>query len=267
MIRVTALAVYPVKSLPGIARLAATVGPLGLEGDRRYMLVDPSGRFVTLREHPELAQLRLTEQPDHWSVTAPDGSHVALPRKPSPTDPRAVTVWRDTVAGCWPVDASIDQFFSAYLGQPRHLVYMPDDAVRPVDPNYAPGHRVSFADGYPLLITSTASLDDLNQRLDVPVPMDAFRPNVVVSGAEAWAEDQWAAGQIGPVRFLGPKRCSRCVIITQDPRTGEARTDGEPLRTLSTFRRFEGKVCFGHNLVATTVGTIECGMPWVSLQP
>jgi hypothetical protein len=151
-------------------------------------------------------------------------------------------------------------WFSRYLGFDCRLVYMDEAAHRPVDPQYAPeGREVSFADGYPLLLTAEASLADLNARLDAPVPMNRFRPNLVVAGGMAFAEDGWSRVRIGAVPFQVVKPCARCVVTTIDPQT--AAQGKEPLRTLSRFRRRQGKVFFGENLIPEQPGIVRVGDP------
>jgi uncharacterized protein YcbX len=142
------------------------------------------------------------------------------------------------------------------------LLYMPDSERRAVNPNRArPGDIVSFADAYPLLLISEASLAALNQRLDAPVEMRRFRPNLVISGCEPYAEDGFSALSIGPLTFRGVKRCERCVVTTVDPATAEQ--GKEPLRTLARYRQSEGKVWFGMNLIHDGPGTLRLGDPVV----
>lgn len=254
-----ALFIYPVKGLRGIAVTEAVVEPWGLQGDRRWMVVDGAGRYLTQRDLPGMA--RIAAVPDGGGITlSADGMaplHVPLPRAPV-----TVVVWRDQVQAR---EAGPDAaaWLSRALGQPCRLVHMGDPATaRPVDPGYArPGDRVSFADGFPVLAVNAASLDDLNARLAQPVPMDRFRTNLVVSGTSAWAEDSWTTLHVGPVRFRGPKTCARCVVVTTDQATGARPRDREPLRTLTAFRRGgDGRVIFGMNLIPDGTGRISIGM-------
>ena len=254
-----ALFIYPVKGLRGIAVQEAVVEPWGLQGDRRWMVVDSGGRYLTQRDLPGMA--RIAAVPDAGGITlSADGMaplHVPVPRAPV-----EVLVWRDQVQA---QEAGPDAaaWLSRALGHPCRLVHMGDPAAaRGVDPRYAqPEDRVSFADGFPVLAVNAASLDDLNTRLVQPVPMDRFRTNLVVSGAPAWAEDGWASLHVGPVPFRGPKTCGRCVVITTDQATGTRPRDREPLRTLTAFRRGgDGRVIFGMNLIPDSIGRITVGM-------
>lgn len=252
------IAIYPVKGLRGIAVTEAIVEPWGLQGDRRWMVVDAANRYLTQRDVPGMA--RLSAVPDAAGLILSGPGLAPLP-VPVPHGPVVVQVWRDHVPAhdAGPAAAS---WLSAALGRPCRLVHMADPAARPVDPAYArPADRVSFADGFPLLVTNAASLADLNSRLPQPVPADRFRTNLQVSGAPAWAEDAWASLAIGPLRFRGPKTCARCVVVTTDQATGERPRDREPLRTLSTFRRdATGRVVFGMNLIPDSTGRIAVGM-------
>jgi len=258
-VHVASVTCYPVKSLGGRAIAAATVGARGLEGDRRWMLVDDRNRFVTRRELPAMAQLFAEPVAGGLRIRGPGGScDAAVPPADAPTI--ASAVWRDPVrvqAGA----AAADAFLSAALGRSVRLVYQPDADHRPVDPAFGrPGEHVSLADGYPLLVTGTGSLAALNARLDVPVPMRRFRPNLVVEGADAWAEDRWVRLRVGEVELRLVRPCSRCVVVTQQPDTGERREGDEPLATLRAMGRLRpGGIMFGQNAVATRFGTVAVG--------
>jgi uncharacterized protein YcbX len=257
-VRVTALYVYPVKSCAGTALEVAQIGPRGILHDREFLVTDPDGSFLTQRELPRLAQVRPTITEDCLAFAAPGMTDLAI----VPTDlgpRREVVVWRDTVTA---VDqgGEVADWLSAFLETRVRLVRMPADSVRRVDPVYAPRptDQVGFADGYPLLLISEESLDDLNARLDQPLPMNRFRPNVVVRGAGApYAEDTWAELCIGEVRFNGVKTCARCAVTTTDQVTAERRL--EPLATLSRYRRIERGALFGQNLVHAAPGRIAVG--------
>lgn len=254
-----AISIYPVKGLRGIAVQEATVEPWGLQGDRRWMVVDSGGRYLTQRDLPGMARVAAVPDPGGITLSA-DGMaplHIPVPRAPV-----EVLVWRDQVAA---QEAGPDSaaWLSRALGHPCRLVHMGDPAAaRGVDPRYArPEDRVSFADGFPVLAVNAASLDDLNAHLAQPVPMDRFRTNLVVSGAPAWVEDGWASLHVGPVPFRGPKTCGRCVVVTTDQATGARPRDREPLRTLAAFRRGgDGRVIFGMNLIPDGTGRIAVGM-------
>ena len=230
----------------------------GLAHDRRWLIVEPSGQFLTQRTQPTLALVRP-------QVLVDGGLRLSAPGQPDlvvaqPTDtalPRRVQVWSDTVDAV-EADAEAHAWFSAYLHLDVQLVYMPAERIRPADPAYGnPGDHVSFADGYPILITTEASLADLNRRLETPVPMNRFRPNIVVNGTEPFAEDQWKHIQIGELPMRSVKSCARCVVTTTDQQT--AARGKEPLRTLATFRKWDGGVYFGQNLIPDTTGIIRVG--------
>jgi len=194
-------------------------------------------------------------------LRAPGTADLELPLEPPPGADVTVTVWAGETRGR-PVSAGADRWVSAFLGIECRVVYMPDDVVRPVRPDYASdGERTSFTDGFPFLLISEASLDDLNQRLAAPVPMNRFRPSLVVAGAEPFAEDRWRRIRIGPVGFRVAKPCPRCVMTTVDQALGRSPST-EPLRTLATFRRnADGQVDFGQNLLHAGTGRLEVGMP------
>lgn len=246
--------VYPIKSLRGVDVTAARVLPAGLEHDRRWMLVDEDGRFVSQREEPGLARLGMELADEGYRVTGVDAS-LLVP--PSHEGPRVrVRVW-DSELEAVPYEPGAP-FFSQQLGRPLRLVHLPDDVVRPVGEHARPTDRVSFADAYPYLLIGQASLDLLNTRLPgPPLPMTRFRPSFVVTGSEPHAEDGWTRLQIGDVPFLGVKRCDRCVMTTVDPVTGDKGL--EPLRTLAGYRREDGKIWFGMNLVPDARGQVRVG--------
>jgi uncharacterized protein YcbX len=259
LIRVAQLFVYPVKSCAGIEIESATVTATGFELDRRWMVVGDDGNFVSQREHPSLALVKVREAGDRLVLTAPDlpDLEVTLANPLGPT--RRVQVWDDE---CPAVSEGTDaaRWFSRHLGFPARLVRMADDDARPLGSSSAqPGDRVSFADGFPFLLISVASLDGLNRRLPIPVGMDRFRPNIVVDGCEAHAEDGWSRARIGEVAFRFAKPCARCVVTTIDQATCER--GREPLRTLSTYRTEDGQVLFGQNLVHDGRGVVRVGDP------
>lgn len=246
--------VHPIKSLRGVAVAAARVLPAGLEHDRRWMLVDERGRFVSQREDARLARFDVALVDGGYRVTL-DGDALVVPS--AHAGPRApVTVWSAEVEAA--VYEPGGAFFSERLGRPLRLVHLPDDVVRAVGQPAQPEDRVSFADGYPYLLIGQASLDGLNARFPgPPLPMTRFRPNFVVRGSEPHAEDGWARLRIGEVGFRGVVRCDRCVMTTIDPATGDR--GPEPLRTLASYRRESGKVWFGMNLVADAEGWAHVG--------
>lgn len=252
-----AMHVYPIKSCAGIGVEAWPLDGFGLRYDRRWMIVTPKGQFLTQRELPALARVRVRIAPPHLRVTAPGQDELVLALEPLGGRPIATQVWEDPLRVVAP-DHKADDWFSSYLGHEVLLAYMPDSVVRPVDAHYAPdGGRASFADGFPFLLVGEASLADLNGRLAAPVPMNRFRPNLVVSGSAPFAEDGWRHITIGGVPMQVVKPCARCVVTTTDQETLER--GHEPLRTLATFRRQENKVMFGQNVVHYGVGMLRVG--------
>lgn len=251
------LYVYPIKSCGGIAVDEWEVDERGLRLDRRWMLVDDAGTFLSQREIPRMALIRVRIESGGLVVDAPGMTSLDLPFDPPDGEPVLARVWDDLVEGQTVDD---DHWFSDFLEVGCRLVYLPDESVRQVDPAYAePGDRVGLADGFPFLLTSEASLADLNARLEQPLPMNRFRPNLVVRGCEPFAEDGWRGVRIAQVTFRVVKPCARCTITTVDQ---ESATKGkEPLRTLARFRRAGNKVLFGQNLIHDKTGTLRVGDP------
>jgi len=258
-VTLSGLFVYPVKGARGIALDAAQIEPRGIAGDRRYMIVDTDGVFVTQREEGRLAQLTPSFDADGALRLAMDGvGEVRAPHQPAQAL-RSVRVWSDHV-DARDLGPEPARFLSEALGRPLSLVYMEDAYVRAVQPAYAePGDRVGFADAFPFLLTGEASLADLNAKLGSdPVPMARFRPNLVVTGGAAFAEDGWSRIALGGLPFEVRKPCTRCVVITRDQRTGES-VGKEPLRTLSRYRTWQNKPIFGQNLLVRGSGTLRLG--------
>jgi len=257
--RIESVSIYPIKSCGGVRLQEGEIVSGGLRGDRRFMLVTASGEFVTARSHPRLLQIDVALDGGTLRVAAdgqPDLQLRAEPDESEWAEPVRSTVWRDTLVAREIPEGSA--WFSQTLAEPLRLVYQPDSELRQVNLQRArAGDRVSLADGYPLLLTTMASLDDLNSRLEEPVPMSRFRPNVVISGVPAFAEDTWAELVLGEVPFRAPKLCDRCVMTTVNAKTGEA--SKEPLRTLAKYRRWQRAVWFGANLVPDALGSIRVG--------
>ncbi len=256
MPHVASLAVYPVKSCRGTWLDRARLGDRGLEHDREWMVVDGEGRFLSQRSRPGLARVEAAVAGDRLALSAAGHGRVEVALgHDGPA--RRVAVWRDEVVAV-SAGAAAAAWLTELLGVPCELVRMPAATGRPVEPErIGPGHRVGFADAYPLLLLSEASLEDLNRRLERPVPMDRFRPNIVVGGCEPYAEDGWASISVAGIELMVAKPCARCVVVTTDQATGE-RAD-EPLRTLATYRRGAGGVLFGQNLVHLGRGEIAVG--------
>ncbi|MEU2158788.1 MOSC N-terminal beta barrel domain-containing protein [Streptomyces sp. NPDC019396] len=259
--------VHPVKSLAGFAPDTAVVEPWGLAGDRRWMVVDATGRAVTQRQHARLALASAVPGHDGGILVTAPGQAPLTVTVPEPEGTVVVEIFGEKVEAV-PAGAASDDWFSAYVGAPVRLVHLDDPAHRrPVAPDYArPGETVSFADGFPLLVATRASLDALNSLIEQgdnpgegPLPMNRFRPNLVVDGGDPWAEDQWRHVQVGEVRFRVSKPCGRCVVTTTDQST--AARGREPLRTLARHRRFGDRLVFGQNLVPETSGSVRVGDP------
>ena len=244
----TEIWIYPVKSLGGIRVSAATVMEKGLAFDRRWMLVDGNNGFMTQREYPALALFKIRQTDNGFMITH-GGDSADLPFKTEQDSAIIDTeVWGSPVK-TMEVSARLSQWFSQRLGSMCKLVAFPEENSRPVDPAFAIGNaQVSLADGYPLLIIGQSSLDDLNGRLEMALPMNRFRPNLVFSGGVPYEEDEWHHFSIGRNRFAGVKPCSRCVMTTVDQDTGEKGM--EPLTTLSRYRKKNGEVYFGQNVIA-----------------
>jgi uncharacterized protein YcbX len=259
--------VNPLKAARGFALDEAVVEPWGLAGDRRWVLIDDLGKVITQRPHPRMALAAVGLRPDGGLVLSGPGREPLAVPVPEPSGTTTVEIWRDKVEGVL-ADSAAHAWFSDYLGVGARLVHLDDPATRrPVDPEFArPGETVSFADGYPLLLTTVASLDALNSLIaqgdhpqEGPLPMNRFRPNVVVAGTDAWAEDGWRRVAIGEVTFRVAKMCGRCVVTTTDQETSAR--GREPLRTLARHRRFGDQLVFGQNLVPESVGTVRTGDP------
>ncbi|QHC22317.1 MOSC domain-containing protein [Streptomyces sp. GS7] len=262
------LHLYPVKSMAGSGPGEAVVEPWGLAGDRRWLVVDAERRLVTQRQHPALALARAEERPEGaLRLTAPGVPPLTV-EVPAPVETIPVGVWKDEVEAV-PAGAEAAEWLRAYLGVECRMVHLDaPEKRRPVDPEYGlPGDTVSFADGYPLLLTTTASLDALNSLVaqgdlpdEGPLPMNRFRPNVVVDHTAPWAEDDWRRVRIGEVVFDVAKPSARCVVTTTDQSTAER--GREPLRTLARHRRFGDRLVFGQNLIPRGTGAIRIGDPF-----
>src|SRR5208283_5046615 len=239
--------IYPIKSTKGISLQSALVERRGIQFDRRWMVVDETGMFLSQRDHPRLALVSTTIESDCLRVIAAGMLPLELPKRPKPEEIVQVQVHDDITKG---VSAGEEarKWFSNFLGVPCRVVFMPEEILRPVDPDYAgEGDIVSFADAFPLLLISESSLDDLNSRLAVPVPMNRFRPNIVISGCGAFDEDKWKRIRVGDTVFHVMKPCARCTTTTVDQTTGVQ--GKEPLATLSKYRKVNGKVLFGQNII------------------
>lgn len=251
--------IYPIKSMGGISLTEAQVTDRGIEGDRRWMLVDKNGKFITQRKHPRLALLQPAIDGSEISVRikGQQATVISLPLVMEPASTIEVEIWSNKVQAI-PADDQLNRWISEYLDFDSRFVYMPDTTYRLVDPKYVPEFEIlSFADGFPHLVIGQASLDDLNSRMEEALPMNRFRPNLVVTGSEPNEEFTWAEVRIGEMTFMGRKPCARCPIPTTDQDTGER--GKEPLKTLSKYLRWNGKVVFGENLIHAEPGMIRVG--------
>ncbi|HVT32272.1 MAG TPA: MOSC N-terminal beta barrel domain-containing protein [Rhodanobacteraceae bacterium] len=254
----SAIHVFPIKSCAPLVLDSAELGPRGLRHDRRWIVTDAEGRFLTGRQQPRLTLLRAVPDGDALDVSAPGMSTLRL-ETPKTRDRLPVTVWSSNVAAL-PADAASDAWISRFLGMPARFACMDAACVRPVDPNYArEGDEVSFADAFPLMLISQAALDALNARLAAPVPMLRFRPNLVIANTAPHAEDGWKRIRIGTVELDIVKPCARCVFTTVDFEKGAFDPSGEPLRTLIGYRRSERGVLFGQNAIPRATGTLRVG--------
>jgi uncharacterized protein YcbX len=259
--RLTSISIYPIKGTRAIALQEAEVRPRGLVSDRRWLVVDESGQFITQRTHPRIGLVSSTVRDNgDLIVTAPDMEPMPVAARGA-AERVTVTVWDDTIQAAR-VSEEADRWFSRFLEMNCCLAFMDQTALRPVAPQYGqPGDEVSFADAVPVLLANDASLIDLNERLAQPLPMSRFRPNITVDGETPWDEDNWKRLRVGSVEFEVTHRCARCVVTTIDQDTLEKSRDGEPLKTLATFRRDSGGVYFGQNLVPRGRGIIRVGDP------
>jgi len=262
MITVTGLFIYPVKSLGGISLSEADLGPRGFKYDREWLIVDKGHRFVTQREIARMALIKTTidEERDVLILRLPEvNKELSIPLKASPEkETIKVTVWNDSALATVESD-EVNAILSNFLRQELRLVRMAPGYKRRVDEHYAPDDDdiVGFADGFPFLIISDESLDELNERLEYPLPMNRFRPNITTHGGGPFAEDHWDKIQIGTVELALVKPCARCVITTIDQDCAEQ--GKEPLRTLANYRNQGGKILFGQNAIFKGSGNISVG--------
>lgn len=256
LIELSGLNIYPVKSAAGISLSQAQVTLRGLMYDRRWMVCDRTGKFLTQRKLPKLSLIQVSvDEMLRLSIAGAAHSAIELPAMPLEKTSVTVDVWGDDCVA-WRMGDEAAQWLSDFLNVEAQLVYMPDSTHRPSDhgrfntPN-------SFSDAYPFLLISDASLTDLNNRLEQPVPMNRFRPNIVVKGCAPFEEDTWTRIKIGNVVFDVAKACSRCSIPGVEQSTGEQ--GQEPLKTLATYRRWDHAIWFGQNLIAHSEGTLTVG--------
>ena len=259
MISVASLIYYPIKACRGFEVDETNVERMGLEHDRRMMVVTPEGHFLTQREHPKLALVTPSISSQKLTLSAPNSDSLTVNIQISgPTCP--VDIWRSK--GVQAVDQGEEaaEWFSDWLGTSVRLVHMAAGYLRRVNEKYAvnPDDHTGFADGYPILLASEESLWDLNARLEFPIPMNRFRPNLVVKGCEPFAEDTWSRIQVDQVEMAVVKPCARCVVTTIDKETLER--SKEPLKTLASYRRQGSGAMFGQNVIPLNMGRLRLGM-------
>lgn len=257
-IKVTALNIYPVKSLAGIPLDSSELDSMGLLYDRRWMIVSLEGKFITQRTNPSMALIKTAIEEGQLILSKEGMDDYPVPKAGINSEIIDVTIWRDTLRVQRVSDAT-DSWVSEALGIPCRLVYISDKVMRQCNLDYAnEGDQTGFADAYPLLLISEASLQDLNDKLEIPVDMRRFRPNIVIDGCEPYAEDKMTSFTISNISMRGVKRCDRCTVPTVDPDTGE-RTSKEPIATLLTYRKWDNLVYFGMNVIHEISGNIQVG--------
>jgi len=255
MITVASLIYYPIKACRGFEVDETYVERMGLEYDRRMMVVTPEGGFLTQREHPRLALVTPTLSGESLTLSAPGMDAFTIPvRKSGPTHP--VDIWRSKGVQAVDQGEAAAEWFSNWLRTSVRLVHLAEGYIRRINEKYAVNadDHTAFADGYPILLASKESLADLNARLETPVPMNRFRPNLVIRGCEPFAEDTWARIRIGNVEMAVVKPCARCVVTTIDKETLER--SKEPLKTLASYRKQGSGVMFGQNVIPLSEGRI-----------
>jgi len=253
------LHIYPVKSTAGLRLERTFVEQAGIAFDRRFVVADGQGHFLTARKYPSLLRVQATPTSDGLILGAAGQANIRLRYSEFSQDYRQVRIWEDEVQG-QPCSPAADRWLSDYLGVECQLLYFGPASSRFTA--LSPEAPVAFADGYPLLLISQGSLDDLAERTPAQIRMSQFRPNLVITGCEPYAEDHWKRIRIGSLELALVKPCSRCVMVNLDPDSAERHPQQEPLRTLATYRRGDkGQVYFGQNLVPLNDAVLEVGMP------
>ncbi|WP_415878356.1 MOSC domain-containing protein [Methylomonas sp. TEB] len=249
--------IYPVKSLAGIRVEHWPVDHKGLLYDRKWMLIDGDRQFLSQRRLPKMALIKTRIADQQLILSAPNQADLTLPLQSEDGDDIEVVVWHD-VCVAKTCGAVADAWLSDFLQTECRLVYQSDDDIRQVDPNYAlESDQTSFSDGFPFLIVSENSLNALNQAMPLAIDMIRFRPNLVVTDCDSYAEDTWRRLSINDISFRLPKPCSRCSVPTIDPLT--AATGKEPLTTLNRLRKWQNKVYFGQNALHDKPGSLAVG--------
>ena len=249
--------VYPVKSFAGIKVDVWDVDEKGLAYDRKWMLIDEHNRFLSQRKTPRMSMIKTGIVNDKLILGIPGMDEISVPLNPEDGERIETHIWHDQCPARL-ISEKADQQLSEFLKIPCRLVYQPNETVRKVDQNFAkPDDKINFTDGFPFLLISQNSLESLNSKMDTPLPMYRFRPNLVVSGCTGYAEDYWRHISIANINFRLPKPCSRCVVTTVNPEL--ARYNKEPLRTLNRLRKWQKGVYFGQNAIHDKPGKLTVG--------
>ncbi|MEQ9297021.1 MAG: MOSC domain-containing protein [Cyclobacteriaceae bacterium] len=252
----TDIYIYPIKSMGGIRLETSLCEQRGLQYDRRWMLIDPTGKFVSQREHAHLSLVKLGLTADGLKLNYNNEERV-IPKSLSGTDHSDVQVWGDTCKAII-YNSEVNEWLSKILDLDVRLAYQVDEDRRYVDADFARnGEVTSLSDGYPYLILGQSSLDLLNEKLTSPILINRFRPNLVFTGGEPHEEDQWADFSIGTAQFYGAKPCSRCQVPTINQESGEM--GKEPIKTLARYRNFNHKIKFGMNVLCSKEGKVKVG--------
>jgi len=260
MIKISELYIYPVKSLAGIKLNSARLSPLGLQYDRRWMIVNNDGRFISQRELAKMATIKTKIVAGQLTLSHMD-SEIKVPSAGAHFEQKKITLWNDTFEATH-LSNQVDIWLSDILQQDCQLVYMQEDVQRQIDMDFSPnGQNVSFADAYPILLISQASLDDLNSKLQKPVNINRFRVNIVVAGTNAFAEDDWQDLSINGIEFKAVKKCSRCIVPSINQQTG-IKDQAKMLSVLSNYRKEDKKIKFGQNLIYKNTSSIN--EQWIS---
>ncbi len=259
MIQLSNLTYYPIKACRGFDVPSSRVERMGLADDRRMMVVTPEGEFLTQREHPKLALVTPTLKNNSVRLSAPNFDSLQFVIQKSGT-PTSVNIWKSSGVSAIDQGDESAQWLSSWLGASVRLVHVDSNFKRKLNPEYAVSadDQTGFADGYPILIISEDSLRDLNSKLDSPLPMNRFRPNIVLQNCAPFAEDTWKRIRIGDVEMALVKPCPRCVVTTIDKDTLEK--NKEPLKTLNTYRKQKDGAMFGMNVIPLNEGEIKAGM-------
>ena len=255
-VKIEALYIYPLKSAQGIPLAEMSISNSGPQWDRQWMLIDNKNDFVSQRKEPKLCLISQKLTNDSLLLSAPEMDDLKIPFYQESSHTEVVTLFNKETTACF-VGKIFDEWFSDFLKKPFRLVRSPQEPSRWTSGNHGPVRELLFPDGYPFLLTSVETLEELNSKLQAQVEMARFRPNIVVSGAKANEEDSWKSFSINGISFDSVKACTRCSIITVDPKT--SLPNNEVMRVLGSYRRKDGKIIFGNNLVHHNTGSVKVG--------